>query len=617
MKKTILRHIAFFLLLLLCGITACTPRPISKTNNTFAQNEDGHATTLLRADPGYIQWLEKQSLLHEAKNAIALVSGSNLTWKHNGNMVNPYPLLQKTSIWIDIEPQNIDKNNTYSALKLLSQASITTALQQKDFSLYLSNIQDTESVWSSNDITNRPISYSIAKKIGTEKELENVGMYLRPQLLATDIIPASTGLGPDFFLAARGHKDYIGAYAMIEIPPHDWSLLPHIQDDWQCQALTKKQQKSLAKKGWIPERLYRNKNTSNTSSWAATGTIRGVDGNARRWVYAYAENPMQPILHWNDPSGLARRIFSASIIKNTGLLGLPLVGLSLEDLYGFEPTLTGKNAKNSESLALNAEPMLTAAQALAHEIRSYGGWSWLRQSLPTNLLAHFMPSMYHTKTGPDFFTSQIENSLQKALEQNQATPLHAYFDELLAYHINSTRLAHILPTVPSYQDTLLAATFLASQSGLVFYPDAALLPLANMSTDNVGLQSPKSFTIETLQQSILALPDFASWRETCQVATAKLLDRLASSQASLALLSALPQHAPDESVRYLLSVTNLSGKDMYEQISLANHFPQTNLRVQEIDISTGVPSDADIGDTSTFSLEIPAKTCRIFILTKA
>lgn len=667
-----LRILTFSLCFLM---VACSPHHTKHQgigDALLSRGAEDSSTKLLRSDPGYIQWLIQQSFLYKAREANLLVSGTSLAWRQSGSRVNHWPLLEKASTWLYLSPKNILPHRSHSsALAMLSQASMVATLQQKGLSLYLSDILESNSVWTSkvslqgdtslsSENSSPPISYDIAQSVGNKQDLMALHSLLRqtgskpqntlrPQLLGTDILPASTALGPDFFLAARGHKDYIGTYAMIEIAPHDWSLLPDMHEDWQCQALTQNQHEALAQKGIIPRRMTRDnrsfshlQNTPSTfkSGWAATGPVRGVDGNLRRWVYAYANNPMQAILHWNDPSANAKRILSASIINNTGILGLPLVGLCLKDLYGFEPesaepTTTASPDNSNQSVPKNSifqtEPMLTVAKSLAHEIRSYGGWSWLREALPTPQLRKFMQSSEHRSSGPDFFTSKLGKTMQEALAQRQAGLLHNYFDEILQCTIDSTRFAHILPNLEqgnqqnpdlpqssSIADIRFATTFFASQSGLVFFPTESLMSLAlslshkYSAEQQMYAQGYDTLSIPTLQKNIMTLPDFAPWREQHNIATAQLIARLPSSASALTLLSSLENN-------YLLTVSNFSEGAIQEEIPLPDYVGPKTSQIQELAHVPSVPEQDNLlfkeTDVWTITLKIPAKSCRIFIIT--
>src|SRR5262249_19518412 len=76
------------------------------------------------------------------------------------------------------------------------------------------------------------ISLELDRDRGTEKEyarmVEVAGK--RGALIAGDLVPLHTGLGADFQLALRGHRDYPGMYTMVEVDRRDWPLLPEVKD---------------------------------------------------------------------------------------------------------------------------------------------------------------------------------------------------------------------------------------------------------------------------------------------------------------------------------------------------------------------------------------------------
>lgn len=658
--------VRYLLLCILLCIPLCLGQACAlKQNPASWQNTPPHTKTteLLRADPGYIQWLVRQSLLHAAKESALMVSGSSLLWRH-GYSVNPWPLLEKSSMWIDINPKQILDNTKYSSsLSLLAKPSFIASLQAKGLSLYLSDMMESESVWTYNTAMRdhesqqentiiSPISYNIAPKIGSEKDLKSLHALLRqsvdlPQpmqvhknllLLGSDILPSSTGLGPDFFLAARGHKDYMGTYAMVEIASQDWELLPSIEDEWQCQALSPSQKESLAQKGIIPHTFESDKQPilqkniddtpTKSHSWAATGKVRGVDGNVRRWVYAYTNSPMNPILQWNDPSALAQRMLSASIIKNTGILAMPLVGLSLEDFYGFAPSTRDKSA------AMNPEPMLTAAKSLAHEVRMYGGWSWLRYALDTPSLEVFMHTNDHPASGPDFFVSRLGNLMKESIERGQATVIQDYFDALIAHNIDSTRLVHHMPNMSSTQytaqDAKFAAQFMAIQSGLLFFPAQSVMSLAAcLKTDQNPRLAPRAHTeniidINVLQKDIMTIPNFSLLRDHAHLATAQVIARLPSSSSSLIVMSALNENSSLNG-NYIIILSNFSNDEVVEKVHIDELFPHDAYSLYEIDMEYKYggtryiyPVNTDGSRTrghmedAEFSLE--PKLCRILLV---
>lgn len=109
--------------------------------------------------------------------------------------------------------------------------------------------------------------------------------------------------------------------------------------------------------------------------------MRGADGKPRRWLYRYAGNVLRPVLLWQDPSGQARRVLSAAVIRHTGLQQQTLAGLHLEAIMGLDVPPDGGAPSPRDQLA----PGLEALDALAREIHRYGGWAMQADTLPPSL----------------------------------------------------------------------------------------------------------------------------------------------------------------------------------------------------------------------------------------
>lgn len=71
----------------------------------------------------------------------------------------------------------------------------------------------------------------------------------------------------------------------------------------------------------------------------------------RRWVYRYSGNALRPVLLWQDPSGQARRIFSAAVIQHTGLQQQTLAGIRLEPLMGLDAMTEGQPTGKADAAA--------------------------------------------------------------------------------------------------------------------------------------------------------------------------------------------------------------------------------------------------------------------------
>jgi hypothetical protein len=300
--------------------------------------------------------------------------------------------------------------------------------------------------------------------------------------LGGDLLPAATGAGPDFFLAARAFRDYSGLYCLVEVPKPYWELLPDSAvdgplkqnppvapeeavslpvsgasagsgsadggDAWKLEPLLPEAARALEEAGFIPAALRQeNLRYLPPSGWAATGRVRGVDGNLRRWIYRYFFEPGRPTLNWADPGGGARLILNGSVIRQVGIFGGVLSGYSVQPFIGLEkvpdaparPEGTAPGAQApageipSDIYALAAE----ASGNLARQTRSYGGWSWLRDELPLPLLRALL------RDGPDFALDSVTSpGAEHALLTGKAELLNFMLDEALAEGVDFRRLAH-------------------------------------------------------------------------------------------------------------------------------------------------------------------------------
>lgn len=695
--KHIKLYIIFYTLCACVFLNACVPQ---KQNKQSEHNTTSNS--LLRADPGYVQWLEKLSLLGAAQETSDIVSGSPLGWRYPSTRSNPIPLLTKASLWLEIAPRSLqsDSQSPASPLALLNTAQSLSAIQTSGIqALYLSKLAESGNIWgydilpqqneasltdsffgyehkntptesSPHFIHESVVSHNLDPLVGSDEELAKLQANAARGglLIGGSILPAATGLGPDFFLGARGLKRYAGAYGMIEVPSSSWHLLPDVKEQWTGLALSSKQCLALAQKGIIPQRLARdsiaeygqvtqkkqpeslNEETQASQSaqdyfevtihapqsppplplqpssivkqggWAATDAIRGTDGNMRRWVYRYASNPTEAVLHWNDPSAAALRIFATSIIKNVGLSRFPLVGLSLQDMIGLEPD-------NPQATGLNPEPMLSAANTLAQQIRRYGGWSWLQDPMPTPIIENLMTQ------GPDFFTSNLGNMAMRSLVQREATSLQAYFDLLFHSGIDTKRLVHILPTQEqitahaedSYANTpegkaehehikteqmRLMTSFLAAQPGLFIIPAQSIAQIQH--------GNKASISEAKLQKDLPYLRPLSELRQKSGVAYGTLLARIPTAMKSIALVTALPN-----GMEYMLTVANTSNQAVFEELgvfeAIAPYIQQNaqnySMQIAEIPTLATKRRGANIELTELISIALEPYECRVFILT--
>lgn len=402
--------------------------------------------SVTRADPGYMQWLEKQSLLGARAERSRVVSGSRLGWRSPTPPADPNTLPHAADTWLLVHPMALIADGTPSAFAILAQPRVRELLRRAGVrGLYISPIGGAGAIWAydrSATLTgDDTIQHSFSEAAGTDDEFTRLRRLADSSrlLLGTDIIPAATGMGPDFFLAARSMHDYPGAYCMVDIPRDLWPYLPASESEWQARPLTRAQHDLLAEKGLLPAALSRDLLTwTRPGGWAVTGEVRGADGVMRRWAYRHAGRFDMPVLHWDDPSAAARRILSASIIQQVGLRGAALTGFRVEPLAGLDPL--PRIARGAPRPAPTLEPAPTAALSLGRETRRYGGWAWQRDRLPLPLLARTLRES--ADVADDTVTSP---AAEHALLTGDARPLRALVDDALRLGIDMRRLVHATP----------------------------------------------------------------------------------------------------------------------------------------------------------------------------
>ncbi|MCR5562919.1 MAG: hypothetical protein K6F46_06040 [Desulfovibrio sp.] len=348
---------------------------------------------LPRFDPGYTQWLERQSLLGSVHTLTSQVSGSGRIWQNNSSSRRLSVLLEAAPNWLMIDPAE-ESHNGHALLRLANPETIRSLAESGCQGLFLTNRDERGDIWidgktlsfGQNGIT----ALKIDERIGTEKDLA----ILTDQLdaasvqLGGEILPAATGLGPDFMLQARGDSRFQGLYAMVAVPQDLWPQLPPSKAEWDCRPLPAAAVAALAAKGLLPEKLSRQTLPwASEGGWAATGEILGTDGQRHRKAYYYSRSPIRPVLLWQDPSGLAKRVFSAAVIRHTGLQRQTLAGLRFEPLFALDAAPESSPEKSgAENDRMRLEPGLTALSETCLEVHRYGGWTMQVDIVPPSFV---------------------------------------------------------------------------------------------------------------------------------------------------------------------------------------------------------------------------------------
>ncbi|MBQ7456768.1 MAG: hypothetical protein IJS54_04115 [Desulfovibrio sp.] len=466
---------------------------------------------LPRANPAYIQWLRQQSMLGWVNDLIAQVSGTERIWQNSGTEQRYPLLLRHAPTWLMIDP-SIAPTQT-PLFSSLAQPSLLQTLKNWGIQgIFISPAWETAQIWAEPGMPTHKdavTGFSFAKQLGDETSYAH--FFKNAQAfdlqIGGSLPPAHTGIGPDFMLQTQGLPDYAGLYACVLVPQSLWKDLPP-NTQGEPQPLDAKTKELLITSGVIPQYLHKNSLPfANPSGWALTGAIQGADGNLRRFVYCFDTHPSRPVLFWQDPSGLAKRLYAAATIRLTGLLRQTLAALPIKALMGLDALRQGEHPSASTS---HLEPGLSALGELSQTIHRYGGWSLTTEDYPLSVLPVLLE-----KT--DFACEyQMATALDQAIATEDTTALQALLRQIAS--LPNKRLVHTLPTTNEAQALSLAIQ--ASLPGLLFLQNERL-PLFATKTD----------------QNLLAL---LQARKEYNLAEGTLLPPPPSPKSCLLLLNQLP-----------------------------------------------------------------------------
>lgn len=410
-------HILSSLLLCLCLQACAGSRPSS--------------AELPRPNPGFLHWVEKDSMLSQAPPLISAVSQTERIWLNNSKEDRTAILLEAAPNWINVSPRAPVFRSLVPALSSYADLGIQ--------GIYLGQTGEKDTIW----IGDRE-EWGVASGLrfdeasfGSESDYDQLIMASesRDMQLGSDLLPAATGLGPDFSLVARNAPGRSGLYAMLPVPAEFWSVLPPEEPQGAASELVgcpleAEAVEELASAGLIPQTMGQDQIPwLADTGWAATGSVNGMDGIARRWIYRYAGSVSHPILLWQDPGGLARMLFSAAVIRQTGLLGQSLLGISVAPLFGLEPAAT-------EEPEAPLEPGLQALYDISAQIHRYGGWALLIDPVPAPVLERAL------RGAVDYCVDEVTPQLVLyGIQNSDPAPLCDLYQTWLNNHLPVHRLA--------------------------------------------------------------------------------------------------------------------------------------------------------------------------------
>ncbi|WP_301097924.1 hypothetical protein [uncultured Desulfovibrio sp.] len=436
-----------FLCAVLCALAVCMAGGCGR--RAPALTPPPASNGLPRADPGYLQWLERQSMLGRVPELAAQVSGTERLW-HNSSTARRVPvLLRAAPNWLALDARVLASGTPL--FRALHSARLPERLPALGLEgLFLAPVGEQGDVWTARSAAGgqprgraatAAASFMPDPAWGSGEDFARLAEMAEAAGVQTggELPPAATGLGPDFMLQARQAPRFGGVYAMISVPREAWGDLPEAAEEWDCRPLEPEAVARLADRGLLPPALMRDRLAwAAPSGWAATGEVRGVDGQLRRWVYRHGPAVLRPVLHWQDPGGQARRIFSAASILQTGLEGQTLTGLRFEALMGLDvPPAEGASGGDGSAPDRAAlTPGLEALDEAAREIHRYGGWAMQADALPAALAPLVLD-------GPVDVTRDAATpaAAARALREGDAAPLAAALRAALDAGIEQRRCA--------------------------------------------------------------------------------------------------------------------------------------------------------------------------------
>lgn len=406
-------------------------------------DQTGDSQTEAEARAEYIEFLEENSMLYQADLVADPLLAGGTQWREEFGTPKPEAARDLAAVWLFRYPLSTIPKDGSSVIATWSDPEFWTAAGEVGVQLLRTNpvqrsggIEEKEFTPTVDGFFDR-IGFDIAPELGTDEQFaelvdnaEQIGA-----TVGSDLVPTHSGLGPDFWLAARGYKDYPGLYNMVQIPEEHWGLLPDVDDIWSSEYVTRENAARLEELGFIPGIFPvadSDPDADKWSGWRALAPIVDVDGNTRRSVYAHVFKPQQPLYNWLDPSFAAQRLNIGDVANHVLNRGVSILRLDANTFLGLEPQ------DDSSSATIYLTPLSKVATTeIAMATRKLGGFSYQEFAGPLATLKSFAPN------GPDlsydFFTRA---QALYALIDGDALPLRLAHHFLLDAGIQSNTLVH-------------------------------------------------------------------------------------------------------------------------------------------------------------------------------
>ncbi len=560
-----------------------------------------------RVSPVHEQWLYRQSMLSQAR-ALVQRMPARLYWRHPAYTQDAGPVRSNASVWAMASTGAAGAARTaaspsgpvtFAGLQAALPALASLGVQ----GVWLGDIRETDLAWLADPDApdaagQRTASLAPDQRFGSAEAMQALlsAMELQGLQSGMSLVPAATGLGPDFMLQARGSARQEGLYVLFDIPPQHWALLPHSKGPWDVHALSPSALAALRAAGLIPGPLLQDvlqapqlaaAQAAVPCGYAATGSVLGLDGQTRRYVYRYHGSPLQPVLDWQHPAGQARSLLAASAIQTTGVFRQTLAGLAVSALAGLDTAATPKISSSASASRTNSsrtavsrtiaspavyEPALTACADLSALVHRCGGWSLALQPLSPAMAAAAQQSC-------DFVAAPgFAELVRDALRTEDVTALYTALTALAkepGLSLSSCVFASPVLTAKEWEQAVRQESQDAESAGSagrreLFARTAHLLlalpaGLPGLSFLDMGLlvqtrggASEPSF--EPSQAALLLAPALAA-RSRLDLGSGRLVKTLLPAKSVLATIVSLPRGG------YLVTALNFSSRPVRVEVT--------------------------------------------------
>ena len=393
----------------------------------------------------YVDWLEEQSMLHDAEQVSRQLAGKHLMWSNPYAHPDPRAALQRASVWYTAYPLSHIASPGQSFLAALGSDDLWSAFSQIGIDALhtgpvklaggLDGWKPTPSVDGHFD----RMSMAIDPIFGTEDEFRDMCETAAKHngTVIDDIVPGHTGKGADFRLAELNYRDYPGIYHMIDIPESAWHLLPDVPEGRDSINLTPEAEQALADEGLIIGALQRvifYEPGVKETNWSVTPPIRDYKGTVRRWVYLHYFKEGQPTINWLDPTCAGMRLVMGDALHSLLDLGSGGLRLDANGFLGVE-----KSADRSPAWS-EGHPLSQAAnQMIGSMVRKVGGFTFQELNLAIDDIQRT------GAVGPDLSYDFITRpAAQVALATGDTEFLRLVLREAMEIGVDQASLVHAL-----------------------------------------------------------------------------------------------------------------------------------------------------------------------------